>query len=195
MQSKLSVGQVLVKVRSAKQLQASQENGRRGKGPVSEMGKRHSSMNALKHGGYSDRYVPVGQNPEHYRIYAQQARQYWKPCNAYEEDLVRQYIFYGWKLQVQPILENAILSTEILDYYSYDLRIDYRKSRKIQKTYLLDQAKSELNKSDELLAIAFKRDVNSHQSLMMLEEMNSRTFAKFQKVVDRLEECQKRRRG
>jgi len=195
MQSKLSVGQVLVKVRSAKQLQASQENGRRGKGPVSEMGKRHSSMNALKHGGYSDRYVPVGQNPEHYSIYAQQARQYWKPCNAYEEDLVRQYIFYGWKLQVQPILENAILSTEILDYYSYDLRIDYRKSRKIQKTYLLDQAKSELNKSDELLAIAFKRDVNSHQSLMMLEEMNSRTFAKFQKVVDRLEECQKRRRG
>ena len=38
------------------------------------------------------------------------------------------------------------------------------------------------------MAIAFKRDVNSHQSLMMLEEMNSRTFAKFQKVVDRLEE-------
>ena len=194
MQSKLSVGQVLVKVRSAKQLQASQENGRKGKGPVSEMGKRHSSMNALKHGGYSDRYVPVGQNPEHYRIYAQQAHQYWKPCNAYEKDLVRQYIFYGWKLQIHPILENAILSSEILDY-CHDLRIDYRKSRKIQKTYLLDQAKSELNKSDELLAAAFKRDVNSHQSLMMLEEMNTRTFAKFLKVVDRLEECQKRRRG
>ena len=194
MQSKLSVGRVLVKVRSAKQLQASQENGRKGKGPVSEMGKRHSSINSLKHGGYSNRYVPVGQNPEHYRIYAQQAHQYWRPCNAYEKDLVRQYIFYGWKLQIHPILENAILSSEILDY-CHDLRIDYRKSRKIQKTYLLDHAKSELNKSDELFAVAFKRDVNSHQSLMMLEEMNSRTFAKFQKVVDRLEECQKRRRG
>ena len=175
MQSKLSVGQVLVKVRSAKQLQASQENGRKGKGPVSVVGKKHSSMNAFKHGGYSDRYVPVGQNPDHYRIYAQQAHQYWRPSNAYEKDLVRQYIFYGWKLQIHPILENAILSPEILDY-CHDLRIDYRKSRKIQKTYLLDQAKSELNKSDELLAAAFKRDVNSHQSLMMLEEMNTRTL-------------------
>ncbi len=194
MKSKLSLGQVLVKVRSEKQIQASQDNGRKGKGPVSVVGKKHSSMNAFKHGGYSNRYVPVGQNPEHYRIYSQQAYQYWKPRNAYEKDLVRQYIFYGWKLQIHPILENAILSSEILDY-CHDLRIDYRKSRKIQKTYLLDQAKSELNKSDELLAAAFKRDVNSHQSLMMLEEMNSRTFAKFQKVVDRLEECQKRRRG
>ena len=192
--SKLSIGQVLVKVRSAKQIQASQDNGRKGKGPVSEMGKRYSSINSFKHGGYSDRMVPVGQNPEHYRIYAQQAHQYWRPCNAYEKDLVRQYIFYGWKLQIHPILENAILSSEILDY-CHELRIDYRKSRKIQKTYLLDQAKSELNKSDELLAAAFKRDVNSHQSLMMLEEMNTRTFAKFLKVVDRLEECQKRRRG
>ena len=94
MQSKLSVGQVLVKVRSAKQLQASQENGRKGKGPVSVVGKKHSSMNAFKHVGYSDRYVPVGQNPDHYRIYAQQAHQYWRPSNAYEKDLVRQYIFY-----------------------------------------------------------------------------------------------------
>ena len=194
MQSKLSVGQVFVKVRSAKQIQASQDNGRKGKGPVSVVGKKHSSMNAFKHGGYSDRMVPVGQNPERYRIYAQQAHQYWKPRNAYEKDLVRQYVFYGWKLQIHPILENAILSSEILDY-CHDLRIDYRKSRKIQKTYLLDHTKSELNKSDELFAVAFKRDVNSHQSLMMLEEMNSRTFAKFQKVVDRLEECQKRRRG
>jgi hypothetical protein len=63
MQSKISVGQVLVKVRSAKQIQASQDNGRKGKGPVSVVGKRHSSMNAFKHGGYSDRYGASGTKP------------------------------------------------------------------------------------------------------------------------------------
>jgi hypothetical protein len=192
MKSKLSLGQVLVKVRSEKQIQASQDNGRKGKGPVSVVGKKHSSMNALKHGGYANRFVPLGQNPKEYEKYANSMRLHWQPANFQEADLVEQLIGYGWKLRFLPLIESAILSTEMLDYYTFDLRLDFRKTRKLAPKYLLEQAKSSLNKSDELLAISFKRDVNSHQSLLVLEDINTRTFAKYHKVLDRLIECKKR---
>ena len=49
MQSRVSIGQVMVKVRSAKQIEASQKNGLKGSGPISPIGKLRSSMNAFKH--------------------------------------------------------------------------------------------------------------------------------------------------
>ncbi len=190
--SKLSIGQVMVKVRSAKQIEASRSNGRLAKGAVTKEGKHRSSMNALKHGGYAHRVVPIGQNPLEFEEYASSMRLHWQPCNFLEEDLVEQLVIYGWKLRFLPILESAILSTEMLDYYTFDLRLDFRKTRKLTPTYLLDQAKSSLNKSDELLAISFKRDVNSHQSLMVLEDINTRAFAKYHKILERLIECKRR---
>ena len=190
--SKLSIGHVMVKVRSAKQMEASRSNGRLAKGAVTKEGKYRSSMNALKHGGYAHRFVPIGQNPQEYDKYANSMRLHWQPANFQEADLVEQLIGYGWKLRFLPLIESAILSTEMLDYYTFDLRLDFRKTRKLTATYLLEQAKSSLNKSDELLAISFKRDVNSHQSLLVLEDINTRTFAKYHKVLDRLIECKKR---
>lgn len=193
MQSRVSIGQVMVKVRSAKQIEASRQNGLKAQGAVSQEGKTRSSMNAIKHGGYAERFVPLGQNPQEYYEYARQAEEYWQPENLYEKDLVRQYISYGWKLQLHPILENALLGIEILDYQSKSMRLDFRQTRKIEKKYLLDGAKVSLNKSDELLAISYSRNLNGNQTLISLEEVNTRTFAKFHKVVELLQECQKRR--
>ena len=150
-------------------------------------------MNAIKHGGYAERFVPLGQNPQEYYEYARQAEDYWQPENLYEKDLVSQYISYGWKLQLHPILENALLGIEILDYQSKSMRLDFRQTRKIEKKYLLDDAKVSLSKSDELLAISYSRNLNGNQTLLSLEEANTRTFAKFHKVVELLQECQKRR--
>jgi hypothetical protein len=192
MLSKINIGHVMVKVRSAKQKEASRSNGRLAKGATSEEGKHRSSMNALKHGGYANRFVPLGQNPQEYEKYANSMRLHWQPANFQEADLVEQLIGYGWKLRFLPLIESAILSTEMLDYYTFDLRLDFRKTRKLAPKYLLEQAKSSLNKSDELLAISFKRVVNSHQSLLVLEDINTRTFAKYHKVLDRLIECKKR---
>ena len=77
-------------------------------------------------------------------------------------------------------------SNEILNYYRSNLSLDYRKTRNISKVYLVDNSKSELNKSDELMAIAFQQDLNGNQCLMLLDDMDSRVFVKFQKTLDRL---------
>ena len=179
--------------RTAKQILASQQNGRLGKGPQSELGKRRSSANAIKHGGYAERFVPVGQNVDAYQEYFDRQYAYWKPTDALEEEFVHQLIRYGWKLQFNAILESSLYSNEILNYYRSNLSLDYRKTRNISKVYLVDNAKSELNKSDELMAIAFQQDLNGNQCLLALDDMDSRVFVKFQKTLDKLLEHRRRK--
>jgi hypothetical protein len=193
MLSNLSTGQVSVKVRSAKQKDASRANGKLAKGAVTNEGKLRSSMNALKHGGYAERFVPVGQNVDAYQEYFDRQYAYWKPTDALEEEFVHQLIRYGWKLQFNAILESSLYSNEILNYYRSNLSLDYRKTRNISKVYLVDNAKSELNKSDELTAIAFQQDLNGNQCLLALDDMDSRVFAKFQKTLDKLLEHRRRK--
>ena len=172
--------------RSSLQIKASQENGKLGKGPQSKKGKQRSSANALKHGGYAERFVPVGQSVEAYQEYFQYHYDYWAPTDALEEEFVTQVIRYGWKLRFNAILENSLYSNEILNYYRTNLPLEHRKKRNISSTYLMDNAKIELNKSDELTAIAFQQDLNGNQSLIMLDDMDSRVFTKYQRTLNNL---------
>ena len=172
--------------RSPLQIKASQENGKLGKGPQSKKGKQRSSANALKHGGYAERFVPVGQSVEAYQEYFQYHYDYWAPTDALEEEFVTQVIRYGWKLRFNAILENSLYSNEILNYYRTNLPLEHRKNRNISSTYLMDNAKVELNKSDELTAIAFQQDLNGNQSLIMLDDMDSRVFTKYQRTLNNL---------
>ena len=184
--SKLSIGQVLVKVRSTKQIEASQNNGAKGLGPLTPIGKLRSSMNAFKHGGYALHFVTLGEDPKEFEVFYQSVWDYVQQENILDEDVVEQFIFCAWKQKRLMIIENASLSTEMLDYYRTDLRLHYRKTRKISKTYLAKGTKAELGKNEELLAIAFKLDVNSHQSLAVLEEIQTRTFSKYQKLLEKI---------
>ena len=195
MQSRVSIGQVMVKVRSAKQIEASQKNGVKGLGPITPIGKLRSSMNAFKHGGYAHQFVTLGEDPKEFEVFYQAIFDYVQPENILDEDVVEQFIFCAWKQKRLVIIETASLSTEMLDYYRSDLRPDYRKTRKISKTYLTKGSKAELGKNEELLAIAFKLDVNSHQSLVVLEEIQTRTFSKYQKLLEKILEIKERRRS
>ena len=191
--SKLSVGQVMVKVRSNKQIEASQKNGAKGLGPITSIGKLRSSMNAFRHGGYAHQFVTLGEDPKEFEVFYQAIWDYVQPENILDEDVVEQFIFCAWKQKRLVIIETASLSTEMLDYYRSDLRLDYRKTRKISKTYLTKGTKAELGKNEELQAIAFKLDVNSHQSLVVLEEIQTRTFSKYQKLLEKIIEIKNRR--
>lgn len=186
MQSKISLGHVVVRARSGKQIQASKTNGSLSQGPSSKQGKQRSSLNAFKHGGYALQYIALGEDPVVFHDYALEMRQHWQPRNIIEEDLVEQLVVVAWKVRRLSCLEAAVLSTEMLDYYRSDLILDYRKTRKLPATYLGSGSRVTLSKNEELMAIAFKRDVNSHQSLMVLEDIQARTFSKYLKLLDRL---------
>ena len=128
----------------------------------------------------------MGQSVEAYQEYFQYHYDYWAPTDALEEEFVTQVIRYGWKLRFNAILENSLYSNEILNYYRTNLPLEHRKKRNISSTYLMDNAKVELNKSDELTAIAFQQDLNGNQSLIMLDDMDSRVFTKYQRTLNNL---------
>lgn len=193
MKCKAYLGRVIVKVRTEKQIEASHKNGAKGLGPITHIGKLRSSMNAFKHGGYAHQFVTLGEDPKEFKVFYQAIFDYVQPENILDEDVVEQFIFCAWKQKRLVIIETASLSTEMLDYYRSDLRADYRKTRKISKTYLTKGSKAELGKNEELQAIAFKLDVNSHQSLVVLEEIQTRTFSKYQKLLEKILEIKKRR--
>jgi len=183
------------KTRSAKQIAASQKNGAQGKGPKTEEGKRRSSMNALKHWIYAERLVPIGQDPQAYDDYRQQIWEHWNPQGALEEELTLQLIRYGWKIRIYEILESSLYSNEILNYYKSNLPLDHRKTRKIDRTYLLDHGKDQLNKSDELLCIAFQQNINENRALLVLDQMDLRAFAKYHKTLELLQQHKRKKKN
>ena len=193
MKSKISVGQVTVKVRSQKQIEASEKNGFKSNGPVTEVGKHRSSLNAYQHGGYANKYIALGEDVLEFERYHQKMVDHWQPRNIMESELVEQLILCAWKQRRISATESAVLSTEMLDYYRSDLISDFRKTRKLPKNYLDKNQKVEIKKSEELLATAFKRDVNSHQSLMVLEEIQTRTSSRYFKLLDMLLEMKQGR--
>ena len=93
MKCKVYLGQVIIKVRSAKQIEASKQNGSLGSGPVTEVGKQRSCLNAYRHGGYSNKYIALGEDPAEFEAYHQDMMDHWQPRNILESDLVEQFIF------------------------------------------------------------------------------------------------------
>lgn len=182
------------KKRSMKQQEASRRNGKLTKGPISDEGKARSSANALKHAIYAERLVPIGQDPQVYDEYRQRVWRQWDPQDALEEELTLQLIRYGWKIRFYEVLENSLYSSEILNYYQSNLPLDHRKTRKIDKTYLIDHAKDQLNKSDELLAIAFQQNINENRALLVLNQMDMRTFAKYHKTLEILQQYKRKKK-
>jgi len=89
-------------------------------------------------------------------------------------------------MRFNTILENSLYSNEILNYYRSNLPLEHRKTRNITSSYLLNDAKVELSKSDELTAIAFQQDLNGNQSLILLDDMDSRVFTKYQRTLNNL---------
>lgn len=182
------------KKRSMKQQEASRRNGKLTKGPISDEGKARSSANALKHGIYAERLVPIGQDPQVYDEYRQRVWRQWDPQDALEEELTLQLIRYGWKIRFYEVLESSLYSSEILNYYQSNLPLDHRKTRKIDKTYLIDHAKDQLNKSDELLAIAFQQNINENRALLVLNQMDMRAFAKYHKTLEILQQYKRKKK-
>ena len=90
--------------------------------------------------------------------------------------------------------ENGLIKTTTKGSFIIDMTTGEPEiTRKISKTYLTKGTKAELGKNEELQAIAFKLDVNSHQSLVVLEEIQTRTFSKYQKLLEKIIEIKNRR--
>jgi len=96
---------------STRKLQANRRNALRSTGPKTLQGKRHSRMNALKHGlsagALFEEFVSVNENAEIHNDLRQRLRQHYKPVGAAEELEVERIACCWWKLQRASRYEDA----------------------------------------------------------------------------------------
>jgi len=78
------------KPRTPAQIEASRNNGKKSKGPITEKGKAMSSLNSYKHGCSSKHMVTANECPSAYDGLLGEYFEQWQPANPTERDLVGQ---------------------------------------------------------------------------------------------------------
>src|ERR1039457_7540512 len=84
---------------SLRRIRASQVNGALSKGPVTVLGKRRSSQNALDHGLLSRQIVMRDESPEAFQIVVKQHLLRLQPADGVEFGLVEEMIAAHWRLR------------------------------------------------------------------------------------------------
>ena len=90
---------------SRKQLEANRRNSQRSTGPRTAVGKRRSSMNALKHGLSSQEIVIFDEDPLEFEGLRAALEEAFQPVDAFERELVDQLAGLFWRLRRIPKLE------------------------------------------------------------------------------------------
>jgi hypothetical protein len=92
------------------QIAASRANGAKSHGPVTEEGRQRSSMNALKHGLYSELVVNDGESMEMFNNLRQGYLDRFQPADPVELDMVEQMVSASWRIRRLWAAEAEILN-------------------------------------------------------------------------------------
>src|SRR5262249_28731064 len=96
-----------------KQIEANRRNARRSTGPRSPRGKLRSRLNAVTHGLTAQTLIlPGDDEPEYHRRLAAWTHDL-APCNAYEQELVREAVRLSSRLDRADRVQDALLADRI----------------------------------------------------------------------------------
>ncbi|HWQ91190.1 MAG TPA: hypothetical protein VN673_05940, partial [Clostridia bacterium] len=98
---------------------ASRENGRKSRGPVTPEGKARSSQNALKHGLSSQQIVIGTEDEEEWLEFEDECRQALKPVGAIELGYADEFAASRWRLRRCLGIETSIFDDELASQESY----------------------------------------------------------------------------
>jgi len=113
------------KPRSEKQIEASRENGKKGKGPITEEGKAVSKYNALRHGACARSTLLPSEDPALY----EERRRLWhadfQPRGIIESEMLDDCIATSWRMYRARNNDAAFLSKKVLEAReAFDLERD-----------------------------------------------------------------------
>ena len=98
-----------------KRAAAKQQDGRGSTGPKSDLGKKRSSKNAMKHGMLSQDTVIPGEDPDAFEALWNEWMTRLKPVGPEEEILAETVVKAAWRLRRHLRLENAFLTRAQMD--------------------------------------------------------------------------------
>ena len=101
---------------SLKKIIANRNNSKKSTGPVSNLGKLKSSLNAIKHGLHAEKFVVIGENINDLNLIKDRLTRELKPIGMHQEFIVSKMIDIVIRLKRIPIIEAGILNHEMLEY-------------------------------------------------------------------------------
>src|SRR5688500_14330783 len=101
-------------MRSDKQNQASKNNGKKSKGPVTDEGKANSSQNAATHNLVGRHFILLSnEDPKDFELHESGYLQRFQPIDAVEYDLVQRMIIASWRERRILIMESSLFELEM----------------------------------------------------------------------------------
>jgi hypothetical protein len=97
---------------SQKQIDANRRNAQKSTGPKTKEGKAKSSMNSIKYGIYSDKFLIKGEKKEDFDEYSNDFINWLNPSNPILLDMALQIIASGWFAKRYMIVESTIINTK-----------------------------------------------------------------------------------
>ena len=177
---------------SNKQMLANRKNAKKSTGPKSDIGKKKSSINSIKHGLTCEKYVAIGEDKAEFLELKEKALKQFPVFDLKSEIIVRKIIQYEWALRRYQKIETGIFSRESLDYN--------QKTNLSEKSYYLDSSELSsshqkiLTRAGELTSVAFMRDSNSSSAFLKINTIDGRLFSRLRLSIQDYENHAKVRR-
>jgi hypothetical protein len=103
------------KDRTPAQDEASRNNGKLSRGPVTPEGKQRASKNSLKHGLFAKAIVLENERKENFTNLTRQYRRVFHPNNALEEALIQELAAAYWRMRRVWAMETHLLNKQMPD--------------------------------------------------------------------------------
>jgi hypothetical protein len=183
------------KTMSPEALAANRANARKSTGPRSQNGKLKSSVNALRHGVYSEKFIVGTEDENAFRNFAASFMDEFEPQTASELELVDALIQTSWRRRRISALISAHLNQALDEVNLEDSRMNMRNQTQTPPAEpQAPPAPRPRHQSPEGRTIrAYARAERSEPSLPKLESHETRLVSLYLRLLTRLEKVLKLR--
>jgi hypothetical protein len=159
---------------SEKQHQANIANAQKSTGPITDEGKRRSSLNAIRHGLTGHVVVMPEEDIEAYKAFTAAIVSSFSPQDANESQLAQSYASFQWRINRAASVEDTLYTVGIMEGLADNLNIDQPEAH-----------------NATAYAKAYRSDCREFDRLSLYSQ---RLVHQSQKVLQQLKECQAERR-
>jgi len=158
-------------------------NGTKSHGPVTSIGEKWSSKNALKHGlNAANNVLTIGENSKEFEQLVKEATAHYKPFDFHSQTLFERIVEIIWKLKRISRIESGIFAFEIQAHEADEYKTKMKDE--IHHSDFAQHDKTKVSYQNLLYGIAYVKDSNSGNAFIKLSSHET-------KLINKLNNLQK----
>ncbi len=162
---------------SERQIQASRENGKRSRGPITAEGKQRSSQNSIRHGLCAKMVVLKNERKQNYTRLLRNFSERFAPADQFEEAIVEDLAATYWRMRRIWSIETNLLNESLPEPGNGDDNFDTQMSR-TGASYISLAGKvqfASLQRHEAHFHVAFQRSLRTLLALRKAETKEKRS--------------------